>query len=90
MNSKTEVPKMGLLIQKLRESNEFCEGFKSAILANTVIRIRNEREDVVWCCADDVWRDERFSKFTVDQDMNLYAVIAALEQLVSDHAIEAP
>lgn len=72
---------LGALVVKLKNCHTFCEDFKSAVLANTVIRIRNAKDDVVWCCADGEWRDKRFKSFTVDQDMNLYAVISALEEL---------
>lgn len=69
------------LISKLKEAHEFVEAFKSAVLSGTVIRIKNSKGDVVWCCADGEWRDSKFEGYEVDQDMNLYEVIANLEKL---------
>lgn len=66
------------LLKRARESNEFIEEFKSAFLSATVVRIKNPKGDVVWCCADGEWRGPEFQDYEVDQDMNVYADSAGI------------
>ena len=70
---------MNKFIKELDDANEKIEALKNAILCSVVVRVRNANDDVVWCCADDIWRDKRFKNFTVEQEINMSEILKNLK-----------
>ena len=72
-------------LEQLKEANELVESFKSAIIGNIIITLRDsETHELLFSCATDTnynWLAQLGKDIDVEQDINVYAVLQALSEL---------
>lgn len=70
-------------INKLIKANKLIEDFKSAILANVIVKIKDlETQELLWCChTDEYYGKFKGQKLEIEQDINIYAILKELEKL---------
>jgi hypothetical protein len=74
------------MINKLINANELIEDFKSAILNNVIVKIRDTNtKELLWCCHTDEYYG-RFKKehLEVEQDINVYAILQELKNVLEE------